>query len=116
MRTESDSAVKILRMLITAVICAATAVFLIFAAGVNVHADNDDTVSMYRMFNDATGEHLYTTSVNERNELVLHYGWTYEGIGWTGPVKSATPVYRVYDPESGEHHYTVNRQGEAGAD
>ncbi len=109
-RTESNSAVKILRMLITAVICAAAAVFLIFAAGVNVHADNDDTVSMYRMFNDATGEHLYTTSVNERNELVLHYGWTYEGIGWTGPVKSATPVYRVYDPESGEHHYTVNRQ------
>lgn len=65
--------------------------------------------SMYRLYNKITGEHLYTSSVTERNSLVLaDQGWTYEGIGWTAP-SSGTPVYRMYNPVSHEHHYTTDR-------
>ena len=35
-------------------------------------------------------------------------GWNYEGIGWVAPEHSDTPVYRLYNPNAGDHHYTVN--------
>ncbi len=60
---------------------------------------------VYRVYNSRSGEHLYTTSNNERTVLIRS-GWTDEGIGWTAPSTSSVPVYRVYNSKSGEHLYT----------
>ncbi|MDO4622177.1 MAG: hypothetical protein Q4B22_04415 [Eubacteriales bacterium] len=63
---------------------------------------------VYRLYNPNNGEHFYTTSAGEKNNLVK-VGWSYEGIGWTAPKTSKTPVYRVYNPNAGEHHYTTSK-------
>lgn len=65
------------------------------------------TVSMYRLYNPNSGEHFYTSSVEERNNLAS-LGWNYEGIGWKAPVTSNYPVYRLYNANGGEHHYTLS--------
>ncbi|MDR2833102.1 MAG: hypothetical protein LBV67_05240 [Streptococcaceae bacterium] len=67
---------------------------------------NASGIDMFRLYNPNSGEHFYTASVSERNNLVK-VGWIYEGIGWNAPA-SGNPVYRLYDPNSGDHHYTVN--------
>jgi len=64
-------------------------------------------ISMYRLYNPNSGEHFYTASVSERNDLE-DYGWKYEGVAWKAPKKSNTPVYRLYNPNSGDHHYTTS--------
>ena len=67
------------------------------------------TQQMHRLYNQWTGEHFYTASTNERDSLVK-VGWAYEGVGWTAPSSSSTPVYRLYNPyvTGGDHHYTTN--------
>lgn len=62
------------------------------------------TNAMYRLYNPNSGEHFYTASTGERDN-VRKAGWRYEGIGWQAP-KSGTPVYRLYNPNAGDHHYT----------
>ena len=47
--------------------------------------------SMHRLYNPNSGEHFYTASVKERDGLVSA-GWKYEGVGWTAPGLSSTPV------------------------
>ena len=64
-------------------------------------------ISMYRLYNPNSGEHFYTSNEKEKNNLVS-LGWKYEGIGWTAPSKSNTPVYRLYNKNGGEHHYTMS--------
>lgn len=66
-----------------------------------------ENVSMYRLYNPNSGEHFYTASAAEKNNLVK-VGWRYEGIGWTAPENSNTPVYRLYNPNAGDHHYTMS--------
>ena len=63
--------------------------------------------AMHRLYNPKTGEHFYTQSAEERDNLVRG-GWNNEGIGWHAPAGSSTPVYRVFNPNSGDHHYTTN--------
>ncbi len=63
-------------------------------------------VDMFRLYNKNSGEHFYTANQGECDTLVAA-GWIYEGIGWTAPSKSHTPVYRLYNKFGGEHHYTV---------
>lgn len=67
-------------------------------------------VKMYRLYNPYTGEHLYTSSTDERDSLASK-GWRREGVGWTAPAESATPVYRLYNPyvQGGDHHYTTSK-------
>ncbi len=72
---------------------------------------------MNRLYNPNSGEHFYTKDTNEKDVLV-GLGWKDEGIGWVAPNKeqantynpSATlkPVYRLYNPNAGDHHYTTN--------
>ena len=62
--------------------------------------------SIYRLYNQNTGEHFYTASDDERDE-VSAAGWSFEGTAWTAPAMGA-PVYRLYNPNSGEHHYTLS--------
>lgn len=61
-----------------------------------VHADDNGKISMYRLYNPNSGEHFYTASEKEKDHL-NSIGWNYEGIGWTAPEKSNTPVYRLYN-------------------
>lgn len=65
-----------------------------------------ETMSMYRVYNPNTGEHFYTSSIGERNDII-HAGWHYEGAGWRAPV-SGDPVYRLYNANGSEHHYTLD--------
>lgn len=37
--------------------------------------------------------------------MLIKAGWTSEGIGWNAPL-SGSPVYRLYNPNAGDHHYT----------
>ena len=66
--------------------------------------DPGDGINMYRLFNPNSGEHFYTGSQVERDNLVSA-GWNYEGVAWIAPT-SGTPVYRVFNPNNGDHHYT----------
>ena len=67
------------------------------------------TVPMYRLYNPNTGEHFYTGSIEERDNLV-EAGWNYEGVAWNAPVYVGDPVYRVFNPISGDHHYTMSAE------
>lgn len=66
------------------------------------------SVTMYRLYNPYSGEHLYTSDTEERDFLTV-LGWKYEGLAWTAPSKSNTPVYRLYNKYSGDHHFTTNK-------
>ena len=66
-----------------------------------------ETTPMYRLYNPNSGEHFYTGSVTERDDLVWA-GWSYEGIGWYAPTEGGDPVYRLYNPNNGDHHYTMS--------
>ena len=65
-------------------------------------------VTMYRLYNQWTGEHFYTASKVERDTLSSG-GWTYEGVGWIAP-STGDVVWRLYNPfvEGGDHHYTMS--------
>ena len=65
-----------------------------------------ETIAMLRLYNPNTGEHFYTGSTEERDNLVAA-GWNYEGVAWNAPVVYGDPVCRYYDPETGDHHYTM---------
>ncbi|OLF49032.1 hypothetical protein BU202_01370 [Streptococcus cuniculi] len=60
---------------------------------------------MYRLYNRTNGEHLYTTSANEKDVLFKQHGWGYEGIAWNAP-DAGTPVYRLYNAGLQNHLYT----------
>ena len=68
-----------------------------------------ETVPMYRLYNPNSGEHFYTGSIEERDNLVTA-GWHYEGIAWNAPVSGGTPIHRVFNPNSGDHHYTASQE------
>ena len=65
--------------------------------------------SVYRFFNTLTGEHFYTSSEAERNELLKDNRWNYEGQAWTAPESSEYIIYRVCNPNTGEHHFTMDK-------
>ena len=46
---------------------------------------------------------------DERDNLVS-LGWNNEGDAWNAPATSSTPVYRLYNPNAGEHHYTMSAE------
>ena len=67
--------------------------------------DTDETQAMLRLYNPNSGEHFYTANVQEKDNVVKA-GWKYEGIAWTAPKSSSTPVYRLYSGT--DHHYTTD--------
>lgn len=64
-------------------------------------------VTMYRLYNPNSGEHLYTKDSNEVSVLTK-IGWKKEGEAWKA-AKSGTAVYRLYNPNNGDHHYTLDK-------
>ena len=65
------------------------------------------TMDMFRLYDPNSGEHFYTGSAEERENLVKA-GWKYEGVGFTFPLSTGKPVHRLYDPVHGEHLYTMD--------
>ena len=70
----------------------------------------DEKISVFRLYNPNSGEHLYTIKETERDKL-SRVGWKYEGIAFnTSPATKTDvkPVYRVYNPNTpqGSHLYT----------
>ncbi|CAM3069470.1 hypothetical protein GHI93_05645 [Lactococcus hircilactis] len=63
-------------------------------------------VPIYRLYNDKTGEHLFTSSLYEA-EVLYTKSWTYENIGWIAP-STGKPVYRLYNPTLHNHLYTTD--------
>lgn len=69
--------------------------------------DESSLVTVFRLYNPASGEHLYTTNTKEVTAL-RSMNWIAEGIGWYGVKRSDHPVYRLFNPNSGEHFYTLD--------
>ena len=67
------------------------------------------SVPMYRMYNPNSGEHHYTGSEEERDNLV-GVGWNYEGVAWNAPIYIGEPMHRVFNPNSGDHHYSASEE------
>lgn len=69
-------------------------------------------VPVYRAYNSNDGDHLFTTSQSEYNN-VISAGWAAENIAWNAASSNADGgkvVYRVYNANSGEHFYTASRE------
>jgi hypothetical protein len=67
-------------------------------AGIAFHAFPEDSHPytarpVYRFWSGAPGDHLYTASEAERNELINDYSyvWRYEGIAWYAIPGSSPP-------------------------
>ena len=78
--------------------------------GCGAHREEVETrvvVHMFRMYNPNTGEHFYTGSTEERDNLIA-VGWQYEGVGFTFPANTGLPVHRLFQPSTGEHLYTMS--------
>ncbi len=76
-----------------------------------VPLDDGGEVSVYRLYNWRSSEHLYTTSKAEYDSLPGRTGgdWRREGVAWVAPSSSSSPVWRLYNPGLGDHHYTSSR-------
>jgi uncharacterized repeat protein (TIGR01451 family) len=71
-----------------------------------------NAVLRYRLYNDATKEHLYTTDLNEYDTLGTQ-GWTQEGTAGSlldnpGDFNGVTavPYYRLFNDQTHWHHWT----------
>ena len=40
--------------------------------------------------------------------MLSRIGWIYEGQVWISPSLSNLPVFRLYNPNNGDHHYTIS--------
>ena len=66
---------------------------------------------IYRFYNRTSGDHFYTASASEKDILVNNPQWGYaaEGIAfyaYASQSSGASPVYRLYNSETGDHFYT----------
>ena len=77
------------------------------AAELALAAGEDALVPVYRLYQPASSEHLYTSSYNEAKTLFEKEGWGYEGISWSSP-SEGEGVYRLYNPGLGSHLYTTS--------
>jgi hypothetical protein len=67
---------------------------------------------LYRFYNEAGGDHLYTTSENERRTLEAHPDWQPEGIEcyvFSSQSPGTVPLYRYFNTVTFDHLYTINR-------
>jgi hypothetical protein len=60
---------------------------------------------VYRLYNPAIRQHLFTLDPWEVHILTTSAGWTDEGIAWYSR-SQGSPVYRLYSPLNHEHFYT----------
>ena len=96
-----------MKRLISMLLAICIVISLVPATALAAIVDNEDAVAMYRLYNPNTGEHFYTGSEEERDNLT-GLGWNYEGIGWYAPRNSGEQIHRFYNPNTGDHHYTAS--------
>ena len=102
------------RAVVIAAVSAATAAGLTGVTSVMTPmiAQAAGDVAMYRLYNPATGEHFFTSDLNEAMVSVAQNGWDSEGIGWWAPPSgTGSPVYRLgAKPGTGSagHLYTTS--------
>lgn len=84
--------------------------------GTSYYTMNDQNygkIPVYRLYSKNSGEHLYTTSNYEVNQL-KNYGWVNEGIVFYDAShygsRQAIGIIRLYNPNSGQHFYTNNSE------
>ncbi|MFK5236913.1 LPS biosynthesis protein, partial [Lactococcus lactis] len=86
-------------------------VLVIFGMSYELRGFADDTSSptpVYRVYNPRNLEHLYTSSLNEKNTLV-RIGWgRFEGVTFYGKNNGDTPIYRLYNFSIRQHLYTAD--------
>lgn len=64
--------------------------------------------AVYRLYNQNTNNHLYTTSISERNKAIQQASFTYEGLAFTACLSGGKDVYRLYNPRNGRHLFTAS--------
>ena len=64
-------------------------------------------MSIYRLYNPYTLEHLLTGDAAERDNL-LSVGWTLDGVAWNAP-NTGDPVYRLYNTADDWHTYSADK-------
>ncbi len=66
--------------------------------------------AVYRFFNTRLGNHFYTISETEKNDIIANLPvWNYEGIAYYAYLTqgfNTTPLYRFFNTETGFHFYT----------
>ncbi len=77
-----------------------------FAADETIPSTEIKTTEVFRLYNWRSGEHFYTSDVDEKNYL-FEIGWNFEQ-SWFTVEKSDVPVYRLYNSNAGDHLYTIN--------
>ncbi|NMN01353.1 glycosyl hydrolase family 25 [Bifidobacterium sp. DSM 109958] len=65
-------------------------------------------VLVHRLYSPALGVHHYTADYYEMESLT-DAGWTHEGIAFYASA-SGTPVYRLYNPQTQRHLWTLNEE------
>jgi hypothetical protein len=91
----------------------ASAVVLQVAASGVALAD-PSWVPLGRLYNPGNGEHFYTANRQEGQRAIRQLGYTFEGVaGYVAaapdPASGLVPLYRLYNPSSGDHFYTTSR-------
>ena len=80
------------------------------ASGTEGGGYSNGLVTMYRLYNPYSHEHLFTTDIMERDNLIP-LGWKYElAVGGVYLHGEKGGVYRLYNPTTGEHHYTMDEE------
>ncbi|GBG96693.1 hypothetical protein [Lactococcus termiticola] len=74
---------------------------LLASAGLSAKADT----TVYRNYNTATGEHLYSSHYEWITLPTQSKAWQKDSVTFDEPDKG-TNVYRIYNPKSGEHVFT----------
>lgn len=69
----------------------------------------EEKKALYRLYHQLSGEHFFTTNLEERNQLLTDPNWKEEGLGWTVPEVSDSPVYCVVNPHTHDHHFTIDQ-------
>ncbi|WP_394405098.1 hypothetical protein [Streptococcus sp. 20-1249] len=80
---------------------------VVFAMFLSIEVQANTTI--YRLYNNRNGEHLYTADANEKEVLFRQHGWGYEGESWYAPdAGQGSPVYHLYNPGLQNHLYTTD--------
>ncbi|MFV0528715.1 MAG: InlB B-repeat-containing protein [Lachnospiraceae bacterium] len=69
------------------------------------------TAPVFCLYNPNSGEHFYTITASERDEVVAA-GWKYEGISWIAAL-DGHPVFRVYNTVTREHIFSMDTRERA---
>ncbi|MCJ8278204.1 MAG: hypothetical protein MJK18_15295, partial [Bdellovibrionales bacterium] len=68
-------------------------------------------VRLLRAWNPSTGDHLYTLSQEEFQNITTNLGYQAEGgniLVSSSPRAGFVPLYRWYNPTNGDHFYTIS--------